>query len=215
MDNEPRLEFLLRLIGTNLDSLSERQWRTLARDIRVYLLGPKQRVDRVAVSAAARDGNSEDFKQECRRLQAGVRLALEQLVYARRSRSGAAGIPVLGGPITIGLRAVRDRAAPFILAGLQDAALLVMYFVLTTEPSLKIRSCPECGTLFYRKRKQKYCLPLCTTRAVKRNWRRSTKGRVYENRRRRRKYERKVRVVDGGTRKVKVAIRPRRKETPK
>jgi hypothetical protein len=211
MDNEPRLRFLLSLIRTDLDSLSEREWRALHKDLQGYLIGPKQRVDRVAVAAVAQQG-SEDLEKECRRIQVDVRLALEQLVRERARGAGKASVPVLYGPITVGLRSAADRAAPLILAGLRDAVLLVMYFVLTAEPSLRIRQCPECKNLFYRVGKQRYCSSQCTGRAVKRRWRRSAKGRAYENRRRRKKYERKVRTASGQLRNVKVAVRPRRKE---
>ncbi len=38
-----------------------------------------------------------------------------------------------------------------------DTFILKLFFLLFTQPLAKVRSCPLCGTIFYRSGKQKYC----------------------------------------------------------
>src|SRR5919197_2968064 len=74
----------------------------------------------------------------------------------------------------------------------QNVFLVVLYVLLSREPTDRILRCPECQTVFYRIRKQQYCSRPCVHRAAVRKWRRTETGQQYERRRSRSRYEARV-----------------------
>jgi uncharacterized C2H2 Zn-finger protein len=97
-------------------------------------------------------------------------------------------------------------AALFVHGDLRDLFLLRLVFLLQRDAS-HIRRCPECGSIFYRVRKQEYCTRRCTNRANMRAWRQGPNGKAQESDANHRRY--RARVKRAGSPKAKVARRPR------
>jgi hypothetical protein len=58
---------------------------------------------------------------------------------------------------------------------------LMKLLLLLNEQSLdNVSDCPECGKIFYRIRRQKYCSPKCTNTATVRAYRKSETGELNE-----------------------------------
>jgi hypothetical protein len=95
----------------------------------------------------------------------------------------------------------------FWLGNFHDTFLMQLITSLAQLPLDTLRRCPECGTIFYRVRKQQYCSRPCVHRANIRTWRQSDAGREYERERSHTRYKDRVQQQLGP--KVSVGRRPR------
>jgi hypothetical protein len=73
------------------------------------------------------------------------------------------------------------RVSTFFVGPFRDAFLMQLIMSLIQLPLDTLRACPECGTIFYRVRKQRYCSRRCTNRANMRAWRQSVHGKARES----------------------------------
>src|SRR5262249_26342123 len=64
--------------------------------------------------------------------------------------------------------------------------------VLMEEGTSQVQACPECGRLFYRVRKQKYCSKTCINRVSRRNWLANPKNKKKDRQWAQERYERRV-----------------------
>jgi hypothetical protein len=55
----------------------------------------------------------------------------------------------------------------------RDVFLMKLFFLMLQHGCANIKSCPECGRLFWRVRRQKYCSRTCVNRVNMREWTRS------------------------------------------
>ena len=93
------------------------------------------------------------------------------------------------------------------LGPFRDAFLMQLIMSLTQLPLDTLRRCPECGTIFFRVRKQEYCKRQCVHRANIRKWRQTEGGKKYERTRSHSRYKANVQQQLGAN--VSVGRRPR------
>ncbi len=111
---------------------------------------------------------------------------------------------VLAGPERkINIHAMVDKPLSRLATLFKFRTLIV----LRDEGIDKITDCPECGRVFLRSRKRRYCSKLCTDRVARRVWLKDPKNRAKDAQSAHGRYERRVREKNGV--KVRVDRRPR------
>jgi hypothetical protein len=225
-----RLPFAIRFANLELEGLRRGDWFNLFDDVTDFvgfrtgrtLDEARRQANRVGVSPWPLSGRfSEPVNQDTiRTLQADVRQMLngmldrhEDLDAKQRGERPARDAPALVPEIHVRywLYWQRDHdedAALFQDGRLRDLFLSTLVFLLTRDVA-HVRRCPECQTIFYRVRKQRYCTRTCTNRANMRDWRNTAQGKARESERNHARYQARVRRNTGP--KAKVARRPRPK----
>ena len=123
----------------------------------------------------AKDYPRAAFKQ----LQADATYVLKRLVDGRdwkSSKSGTKLIQICTGRVLVPVPAMKGRAFLHVTGALRDVFLEVLFHLLGSEESDRILRCPECSSLFYRVRRQKFCRPSCANRAFWRTYPSTAKG---------------------------------------
>jgi hypothetical protein len=200
-----RLQFAVQFATLDLDRLREGDWLNLRDDFRDFLAGHRPEGAPLSI----------DYSEEVvRALQRDVRTLLRQL--AGQSTDLNAPLEVRFKLDVFWMRENnQDRKSLLVVNGsFRDRVLWTLSHLIGDAPTDAIRACPECGTLFYRVRKQQYCSPRCVKRVAMRQWRKTEAGKAYERHRSRERY---VTQTKGRTLpQVKVGRRPRsRKPTAK
>jgi hypothetical protein len=103
-----------------------------------------------------------------------------------------------------------DDKGLLIDGDLRNLFLVTLAFLLNQDIA-HVQRCPECGRVFYRVRKQRYCSRRCTNRTNMRKWRKTEKGRNGESKRNARRYVARLRRKIGPRAKVTIKGRPRAK----
>jgi hypothetical protein len=226
-----RLPFAIRFANLELEELRRGDWFNLVDDV-IDFVGfrtgrtldeARRQARRVSVSPWPMSGSfSERVNQgTIRTLQADVRQMLngimdlqEDLDAKQRGRRPEREAPPQVPEIHVkyGLYWQRDQdedATLFHDGSLRDLFLSSLVFLLARDV-VHVRRCPECQTIFYRVRKQRYCTRTCTNRANMRNWRNTAQGKARESDLNHRRYQSRVRRT--GSPKAKVARRSRAKQ---
>ena len=108
-------------------------------------------------------------KNEVLQLQREARWFLQGAVESH------GGEPVSSRPVSlrhVSVDVVGDqtgRRIPRVGGAVRTVFFLALILLLAGGQGRSVLRCPECGTIFYRVRRQKYCNPTCTDRA---GWRR-------------------------------------------
>jgi endogenous inhibitor of DNA gyrase (YacG/DUF329 family) len=102
-----------------------------------------------------------------------------------------------------------DRSFVQVRGSGRDLALLALLTLLSLASVPYVLRCPECGTIFVRVRRQKYCSRRCASNANFRAWSATNRERVRAAARKaaRKRYEKTTRARFG--QKVRIAERPR------
>jgi hypothetical protein len=223
-----RLPFAIRFANLDLEGLRRGDWFNLFDDV-IDFVGfrtgrtideARRQARRVGVSPWPGSGSfSEKINQgTIRTLQSEVRQLLhgemdfqENLDAKQRGESPAREAPPQIPEIHIKYWVSWERdqdedAALFHDGSLRDLFLSTLVFLLVRDVA-HVRRCPECRTIFYRVRKQRYCTRTCTNRANMRDWRNTAQGKARESDRNHGRYQ--ARVRRNTSPKAKVARRPR------
>jgi hypothetical protein len=210
-----RLEFAIRLAQMDLDRLRPGDWLNLRDDLDAFLGrnlvnwlvsqedpgAPLVAIgDIVGVPTEApypEQYTMDDFRV----LQQETKRILSRMLDQRE------GVDVPSSPLLISVRcdlmnfgyvpSLAGRNMLEVSGTTQNTFHMVLYTLLSREPTDRILRCPECQTIFYRVRKQQYCSRPCVHRAAARKWRRTEKGQQYERQRSRTRYETRVKRTHG------------------
>ena len=200
-----RLQFAVRFAQRNLDQLRPGDWMNLRDDLELFLgnrLGVGYSPVDLGGIAAAQIGEPkpQNFSREdFQKLQGEARLILNGLLNLREGHRTAlrTGIGTARGPrgtridaqYRITINPSNDRYAMLWVEGsTSDVFLLILFHLLSREPSDRIYRCPECKSIFYRVRRQKYCSRQCANRVSVRQWRASEKAEEKEKTRSHKRY---------------------------
>jgi hypothetical protein len=199
----------------DLDRLRPGDWLNLRDDLEAFL--GRHRLDRLVsqedpaaplaalgdiVGTPTEPPYPEEYGvDDFRVLQQETKCTLSRMLDKRE------GVPVASSPVLIPVRcdllnfgfvpSLAGRNMLEVSGTTRDTFLMVLYVRLSREPTDRILRCPECQTIFYRVRKQRYCSRPCVHRAAARKWRRTEKGQHYERQRSRTRYEARVKRIHG------------------
>jgi hypothetical protein len=172
---EERIRFVIRFASTDLEQLRPGDWLNLRDDLQAFLA-----LDQVVIVEGPRpqDYTADDF----RALQVEVREFLSGLVQARKP---SGHWPLAHHSKFITFQHLAYYVTPLDAIGhpgrtrlgvqgsTRDAFWSVFIFLLWDEGIERLMACPECGTIFYRNRKQRYCTRRCVDRVNQRSFRAS------------------------------------------
>jgi hypothetical protein len=141
-------------------------------------------------------------------VRAGKLAALEVLGETEKAQLAAEFAAFLGLnarrltlTLTVFPPAAKQHPAPLLLikGSWLDAFAATVMLLLYASSGVPILRCPECGIIFCRVRKQKYCSRPCTNRATVRRWRATPAGKEYEATRARKRHEKRFRNQTEGS----------------
>jgi uncharacterized C2H2 Zn-finger protein len=172
-----RIAFLLKFAALDLRQMRAGDWLNLRDDLADFLgIGPRSHEGiYLAGRQIATPGIPplpKDMSEDAlRALQAELIALLGALVGGRdKTQSifptfeiGATRYGLVGSPNTGPLVSVTGAT--------RDIVLLTAIQLLIREDTGKVARCPECGKIFHRIRRQRYCERTCVNKANKRNWR--------------------------------------------
>ena len=187
MDNKDRLRFAVTFVGQDLDRLRPGDLSNWNHELWGFL-GWEKGVSRhpPAAEPIVLPSPLEDPYPlaKMKELQMETRLILSGLIDHREGRS-AKPLFTSVGPVAIAIRSSRgspDQSVQYVRGPKRDIFLHRLFFLLGQEPNSSIQRCPECDSIFYRVRRQKYCKRECTTRAFWRSYPAEAKERARRKR---------------------------------
>lgn len=193
-----RLQFVVTFAQLDLDALSAGDWLNLREALARFLgLVPGEGASSKPITALTVAGGrrelfqpmlslglagiatdadiSEDAKQlptwgpeGVRAVQADTLAWLQSLTHP--VVPGESGVPhalPLSGKVSLSSGGGRVH----VIAPLRMLFFWHLLWLLLAEPPDRIHRCPECGTIFYRVKKQAYCSRTCGNRVTQRRWR--------------------------------------------
>jgi hypothetical protein len=209
---EERLRFVVRFAQMDLNQLRPGDWLNLRDDLLLFLLGqrgvaplaasafalPIQPLTPEGIVAMPLESIEEYPTEKVQALQEKTRRILNDMLGLRELLVGDLGeissteICANFHLISLASRNSRPSRNTLVVHGsIQDLFLLLLYLLLSREPTDRIMRCPECKTMFYRMRKQRYCTRPCVNRANMRKWRQTATGKERERTRQRARYRRR------------------------
>ena len=199
-----KIDWAIRFAGLNLEILRPGDRLNLKDELHEFFVLSHQ--TRLAVSThvpVAEVAKDDPFWGEVQSLQNKVRGLLGGFVKTKTSW----GVPIpefelqkikvgpySGPPVANPDPAVDKRKAQLSFSGpWQDMFILLLNLCLWQENVESLSTCPECGKVFLRNRRQVYCGRACVNRATVRAWRKSPKGKKKEGDRKKEAYRQQVR----------------------
>jgi hypothetical protein len=164
---DPRITFLLNFLTHELPGRPS-QWARLREELRRFLYGGEQRVDRGAVVgvllgrdlADAPEAEIRAFRSDLRKLVARFLDPSAEAVGAALAVSTTVNITLTRAPGT-------NRMFLTIFGPqLRDVAVTVAAIVLGREPITPIAQCAACPQLFVRSGKKRFHSPRCQARLL-------------------------------------------------
>jgi hypothetical protein len=226
-----RLPFAIRFASMDLDGIRQGDWINLEEDIVDFVGFRTGRTREEARKQARRIGVSpwpwsgrfvlRRDKDTIRALQADVRGFLnavmarhEDLDAKQRGQQPECEVTPDIPEIHLRLWLDWNQDQPEDVGLLMDGTLRDMFLhvlsLLLSQDMAHMRRCPECQTIFYRVRKQRYCTRTCTNRANMRAFRQTAKGKELESDLNHERYKARVRRKTGPN--AQVLKRPRSKQ---
>jgi hypothetical protein len=163
----------LKFAAMDLDRLRDGDWLNLREDLQSFVS-----VDQFMIEGPSPHEYTAD---EIRALQRELRQVLEDLV-ARREPSGnhwpltqyTKLIPL--GKIDLGVTPLDPLGMPGhnmlrAQAPARNIFFLHLFLLFCQRPTGRILRCPECGTIFFRVKGQRYCTRRCVNRVNQRDMR--------------------------------------------
>jgi hypothetical protein len=191
-----RLPFAIRFANLEVEELRRGDWYNLFDDV-IDFVGfrtgrtldeARLQARRVSVSPWPVSGNFSFKMNEdtIRTLHADVRQMLNGIMDMRENfdaqergqrpeREARPQVPEIHIKYWLYWRDQDEEATLFHDGSLRDLFLSTLVFLLARDIA-HLRRCPECQTIFYRVRKQRYCTRTCTNRANMRAFRQTAKG---------------------------------------
>jgi hypothetical protein len=172
-----RLQFVVRFAQMDLETLRPGDWLNLQWELRDFLLPTHQDLLPGGLHVFPVDPPyPEDYsRQDFRTLQAETRAILEMVIDTREDNRGWRFTP-----IQIRFAAPQVPQPPDGKQGrhlldaegtTRDMFLLLLWALLGQSNTAPLLRCPECNTIFLRKRNQEYCSRACVNRVSQRRWR--------------------------------------------
>jgi len=221
---EERLAFAVRFGETNLNTLRPGDWLNLRDDVDDFLRPEGSLAATGGILAQWTGPDPRELtEKDIWDLQSTVQAILNGLVSGREMVQDTPPATDLGPQLQFPTLSYALVPAPppfvgrtilYVSGSTQDVFLAILLHLLWREPTNKIRRCPECGGLFVRNRKQRYCSQRCTKRATMRTWRKKPQGKAAAARSSRAQYERKVKQKTG-SKNPKTGTYQKRKIKPK
>jgi uncharacterized C2H2 Zn-finger protein len=176
-DADERIAFLLKLSALDLRHMRAGDWLNLRDDLADFLgIGPRSHEGLYMGGRQIASPTTPPFPKDMtedalRALQAELIALLGALVGGRDTTQsvfptfeiGATRYALVGSPNTGPLVSVTGAT--------RDIVLLTAIQLLVREDTAKVARCPECGRIFHRIRRQRYCERACVNKANKREWR--------------------------------------------
>jgi hypothetical protein len=171
---EERLKFVVNFAGMDLDRLRDGDWLNLREDLQTFVS-----IDQFMLEGPS-PRDEEYTADEIRALQRELQQVLGDLV-AKREPSGNHW-PLTQYTKLIDLKDLALGVTPLDPLGMpghnmlraqapaRNVFFLHLFLLLCQEPTGRILRCPECGTIFYRVRGQRYCTRRCVNRVNRRDW---------------------------------------------
>ena len=133
---------------------------------------PLAETGRVATTFLAEPFSEEEVPESAiRKLQAETLRILKSVIKVFGTNTGNLEMPQ--SRLTLALTLIRTPEGVMLLGDgpQRDIFLFNLLVLLKLQPVDRLRACPECSRIFYRKRRQKYCSRDCTNRVSVRRWR--------------------------------------------
>ena len=171
MNAEDRLRFAIRFARTNLENRRPGDWLNLRDDFNRYLgrKGEGYTLADVGGLLAMSLENPDDISKE---QLTEVQAAIKQLfsIFA-----GGTGSTVA---VSLNYSVLKLAGVPVVQVrgNFKDCVVAILVNLLASYPPAPIAICPDCGRLFYRVGKQKFCDRQCTNRAMTRRKRERDKA---------------------------------------
>lgn len=159
-----RTRWAIALSGTNVMAQTDADLRRLRREMKKFLAGDPQGLAVTVhnLGPAVADLPRSDLHEIAARARAMLRAAA-----LGDGRAGGTEVRKLV------IDVVRPRGLkPELRIGgsVHDAFTMALALLLATDAGRQLQSCPECGAIFVRVRRQRYCTAKCTDRATWRNY---------------------------------------------
>jgi hypothetical protein len=170
---EERLKFVVQFAGMDLDHLRDGDWLNLREDLQTFVS-----VDQFIIEGPSPHEYTVD---EIRALQQELQQVLGDLV-AKREPSGNHW-PLTQYTKLIDLKDLALGVTPLDPLGMpghnmlraqapaRNVFFLHLFLLLCQQPTGRILRCPECGTIFFRVKGQRYCTRRCVNRVNQRDMR--------------------------------------------
>jgi hypothetical protein len=170
---EERLKFVVKFAGMDLDHLRDGDWLNLREDLQTFVS-----VDQFIIEGPSPHEYTVD---EIRALQQELQQVLGDLV-AKREPSGNHW-PLTQYTKLIDLKDLALGVTPLDPLGMpghnmlraqapaRNVFFLHLFLLLCQQPTGRILRCPECGTIFFRVKGQRYCTRRCVNRVNQRDMR--------------------------------------------
>jgi hypothetical protein len=170
---EERLKFVVKFAGMDLDHLRDGDWLNLREDLQTFVS-----VDQFIIEGPPPHEYTVD---EIRALQQELQQVLGDLV-AKREPSGNHW-PLTQYTKLIDLKDLALGVTPLDPLGMpghnmlraqapaRNVFFLHLFLLLCQQPTGRILRCPECGTIFFRVKGQRYCTRRCVNRVNQRDMR--------------------------------------------
>ena len=177
-----RLQFLVEFAQMDLATLRPGDWLNLRDDLMSFLGMGMEGFARTDTAAIIGDVTQPPFpdsfpEASFRSLQAEIAAILRAMLDDRGGEQTHAHPGTTPIAIEYVLRSA-DSGAPhpwynavYVLGATRDVCLHIFFHLLAHVRTTMILRCPECGTIFYRRRNQDYCSRPCVNRVSQRRFR--------------------------------------------
>lgn len=172
-----RLRFVVRFAQMDLERLRPGDWLNLQWELRDFLQPLHEDLAPGGLYVCPTDTPlpEEYSREDFRALQAETRDILAMVVASRDDNRVWQRTPIqirIGAP-QVPWPADRNPGRHLLVAqgATRDMFLLLLWTLLGKSNTASLLSCPECGTIFFRKRNQEYCSRTCVNRVSQRRWR--------------------------------------------
>jgi hypothetical protein len=173
-----RLQFVVRFVQLDLDTLRPGDWLNLQWELRDFLLPTHQDLGVRGLHTFPVDPPvpEEYSRADFRALQAEARELLAMVIDSRDDARIWRRIPIdhirIAAPHVLGPPDRKQGRHFLCVQGpTRDMFLLRLLFLLCELNTAVLLRCPECNTIFLRKRNQEYCSRTCVNRVSQRRWR--------------------------------------------
>jgi hypothetical protein len=213
-----RLQLVIAFSRMNLDKLRPGDWINLKYDLKTFLGCNPERHYRfpstvgILATPLAHPLPDEYSEDDFRSLQKHARSMLQDATQ----ETLPVGPGIEPGGYMMFLRDSYGKWGHILAQGTtHDMFLLTLFFLISQEPSGRLKRCPECDAAFYRIKKQKYCSRICTNKVSMRSWlaqKEAEPGAEAKEVSRNKRHERYVAAQHkkNPTAKLKIARRPRK-----
>jgi hypothetical protein len=179
---QERIRLMLDFAGMELDQLRAGDWMNLREDLLAFIMGIRQEGP-VAMTMPVWDTGGvlavplthpmpqELTPEEFQALQAEVRSCLQSMILPA---------DMVRQTPTAGMAVIETEKPKFVFHGsgllqvigsTREAVLVTLGLLINKLPPDTLLRCPECATIFFRNRSQRYCSRRCVNRVNQRDLR--------------------------------------------